>query len=102
MNAALDAPVRTRVDAEFVVAPPDVLHERVAAHDHAGSVVALESTHRTESGFEPAVIAFDAVVRVLLGVVKRGRHEPFDRGPQRRGPVGHDFDGLGVGSERPS
>jgi hypothetical protein len=32
------------------VAAPDVLHERVAAHDHAGGVVAFESTHRPEPG----------------------------------------------------
>jgi hypothetical protein len=31
----------SRVDAECVVAAPDVLHQRVTAHDHACGVVAL-------------------------------------------------------------
>ena len=34
----LDAPVGARVDAEFVVAAPDVLHQRVAADNHPGRV----------------------------------------------------------------
>jgi hypothetical protein len=38
-----DAPVRAGVDAKFGVTSPEVLHERVAAHDHAGSVVAFGS-----------------------------------------------------------
>ena len=100
MNAVLDAPVGARVDAEFVVAAADVLHERVAADDHACGVVAFEAAHRSEPGFEPTVVAFDAVVRVLLGVVERGGHESFDRGPQRRSPVGHDLDRLAMRAER--
>jgi hypothetical protein len=77
----LDAPVVARVDAEFLVPAADVLHERVTTHDHPGGVVAFESTHRTQSRFESTVVAFDAVVRVLLDVVKRGGHEALDRGP---------------------
>jgi hypothetical protein len=42
-----DAPVGAGFDAKFVMASPQVLHERVAAHDHAGSVVAFESAHRS-------------------------------------------------------
>ena len=70
-----DAPVLAGVDAEFVVAAPQVLYERVTSHDHPGAVVAFESTHRAEPGLEPAVISFDPVVRVLRGVVEHGRHE---------------------------
>lgn len=92
----LDAAMGARVDAEFVVTAADVLHERVTTNDHPGSVIAFESTHRTEPRFESAVITFDAVVRILLGVVKRGWHETFDRSPQRWGPVGHDFDRLNM------
>ncbi len=90
-----------RVDTDFVVASPDVLHERMTADDHSGRMVAFESAHRSESGFELAMIAFDAVVGVLLRVVKRGWHETFDRSPQRWGPVGHDFDRLTMGAECP-
>ena len=88
-----------RVDAECVVASPDVLHQRVTAHDHRRRMVAFQAAHGSESGFESTVVAFDAVVRVLLGVVKRGRHEAFDRSPQRRGPVGHDVGRLTMGTE---
>jgi hypothetical protein len=42
------------------------------------------------------VVAFDTVVRVLGGVVKRGQDETFDRRPSRGCPVGHDFDGFAM------
>ena len=80
---------------------PDVLHQSVTAHDHSGGVVAFEAAHGTESGFESSVVAFDAVVRVPLSVVKRGWHEAFDRSPQRWGPVGHHLVGFTVGAECP-
>ena len=75
VNACSIASMTARVDAEFVVAAAEVLHERVTADDHAGGAVAFEAAHRSEPGFEPAVVALDPVVRVLLSVVKRGRHE---------------------------
>jgi hypothetical protein len=77
----LDAPVVAGVKPEFVVAAAKVLHQRVAAHNHSRGTVAFESAHRTEPGFEPAVVALDAVVRVLLGVVKDGGHARIDRRP---------------------
>ena len=67
-----DTPMRSGFDAEFVVTAPDVLHERVTADDHPGGVVAFESAHRSEPRFEAAVVGFDPIVRILLGVVKRG------------------------------
>src|SRR4051794_23973330 len=54
------------VDAEFVMPAANVLHQRMTTDDHRGSVVTFEPAHRTESGFESAVVTFDAVVRVLL------------------------------------
>ena len=75
---SLDAPVGARVDAELVVTATDVLHERVAADDHARRMVAFESAHRAEPGLESSVVAFDSVVRVLLGVVEPSGHESFD------------------------
>ena len=55
-----------RVDAEFEVAAADVLRQRVTTNDHARRTIAFESTHGTESGLEPTVVALDAVVRVPL------------------------------------
>jgi hypothetical protein len=45
-----DAPMPTDFAPEFVVAAPNVLHERVTAHDHAGAEVAFECAHRSEAG----------------------------------------------------
>jgi hypothetical protein len=68
-----DAPVPAGVDPEFVVASPQVLRERVTSHDHPSAAVAFEAPHRAEPGLELPVVGFDALVRVLLGVVKRRR-----------------------------
>ena len=88
------------VHAEFVVPAPNVLHECVASDDHSRCTVAFEPAHRTESGFESAVVAFDAVVCVLVRVVERGGHESFDRRSQRRGPIGHDLCRFTVSAQR--
>jgi len=61
------------LDAEFVMAAPDVLHERVTTHDHPRGPIAFQSAHRSQAGLEAAVVAFDPVVRVLLRVMKRAR-----------------------------
>ena len=62
-------------------------------------MIASESAHRTESGFEPTVVAFDTVAGILLRVVKRAGHEILDRSTQRGRPVGHDLDRLTMGAE---
>ena len=92
--------MRAGFDPEFVVAAAEVLHERVAAHDHAGGAIALEATHRSQPRLEPAVVGLDPIVRVLLGVVERGRHELIDDGEERPGPIGHDLGRLAMGAER--
>jgi hypothetical protein len=46
------------------------------------------------------VIAFDSVVGVLLGVVKRVGDEFFDDGFERLGEIGDDLVGLAVSVER--
>jgi hypothetical protein len=70
-----DAPVGSGLDAKFVVTASEVLHERVTADDHASGLVAFEAAHRSKPGSQAAVVGFDPIVRVLLGVVKRARHE---------------------------
>jgi hypothetical protein len=90
-----------RINPEFIVAAPNVLHQRVTAKDHPCGVVAFESTHRSEAGFEPpAMVGFDPIVRVLLGVVERGRHELLNDREQGPGPVGHDLSRFVVVAER--
>jgi hypothetical protein len=44
-------------DPEFVVASLDVLHERVAVHDHPREVVPLEAAHRMEPRLQAAVVS---------------------------------------------
>jgi hypothetical protein len=78
----------------------DVLHERMPADDHACSPVAFESAHWAEPRFEPSVVGFDPIVRILLGVVERVRHELLDHRAQRRSPVGHDLDRFAVSTKR--
>ena len=64
------------------------------------SLVAFEPAHRCEPCFEPAMVGFDPIVRILLGVVERVRHELLDHRAQRRCPVGHDLDRFAVSTER--
>jgi hypothetical protein len=52
------------------------------------------------SGFEPSVVAFDPVVRVLLGVVDPVGDQLGDDVRQRRGPVGDDVIRFAVRGER--
>ena len=89
-----DAAVLAGFDAEFVVASPQALHERMTSHDHAGAVVAFESTHWAEPGLEPGVVGFDPVVRVLRGVVERGRQQLLHDREERPSPVGHYLNRL--------
>ena len=61
------------IDADFVVPAPQVLNERMTSNDHGRGAVDLQSAHRPQSPLESVVVALDPVVRVLRGVVERGR-----------------------------
>ena len=61
------------VDAEFVVAAAQVLDEGMTGADHSCRAEPCEPAHRPQPGFQPAVISFDGVVRVLLGDVCGGQ-----------------------------
>jgi len=65
-------------DTEFVVAAAQVLDERVAADHHRRSPIGLEAAHRSEPGLDSTVVALDAVVRELVGVVVRVRDQLLD------------------------
>jgi hypothetical protein len=60
---------RRLLDRQFVVRSTDVLHEGVSCDDDPGAAVLLEPTHRSQSGLQPAVVALDPVVGVLVGAV---------------------------------
>jgi hypothetical protein len=91
--------MRSGFDTEFVVAAAEVLHECVTADDHASGVVTFKSAHRPESGLEPAVVGFDPIVRVLLGVVKRGWDQFHDHRAQCRRAVGDNLDRFAMSAE---
>ena len=82
------------------MASAKVLHERVTAHDHASRTVAFESPHRSQSRFEPAVVALDAVVRVPRHVVKRAGHELVDDGQHSGRTIGDDLNWLAMRAQR--
>ena len=67
------ATTRVLIDAEFVVAAPEVLDERVTSDDHTGGAVLFQSARRSEPGFESTMISLDPVVRILVGVMQRAR-----------------------------
>ncbi len=60
------------VGSNLVVAAAQVLDERVPSDHDIRGVVGLQPAHRAELGFQPAVIALDSVVPILLSVVERG------------------------------
>ncbi len=53
------------VDCQLVMATAKVLDERVASDHDTRRSMGLQSTHWSEPGLEPAVVAFDPVVLVL-------------------------------------
>ena len=52
----------TGLDAEFVVTAPQILHERMTTDHPRRDPIRPQIAHWTEPGFEPSVIALDAVV----------------------------------------
>jgi len=85
---------------EFVVMPSQVVDEGLSADDRCGSAVAFEPTHRAEWRLQSAVVGFDPVVGVLVGVVKRRRCGFVDGTPERWCLVGDDFGRFTVVAER--
>ena len=55
-------------------------------------MVLLEPTHRSQPGLQPAVVAFDAVVGVLVGTVPCRRQQRLRNRRVQRGPIGCDLD----------
>src|SRR5437660_9864903 len=57
-------------DPELVVTSPQVLHEGMAANDHARRAVAFEAAHGPQPVLESSVVGLDPMVGVLGGVVE--------------------------------
>jgi hypothetical protein len=89
---------RVGIDSEFVVSSPEVLHERVAVHDHAGRVITLEAAHRTEPRLQAAVISLAPLICVLRGVMKR-RDQLLHDGEERPRAVRHHLRPLPMSAE---
>lgn len=54
VECSCDGQSRRGVDAEFVVVPSKVLHERVTSDDHDRGSVRLQAAHWSEPGLESA------------------------------------------------
>ena len=74
-----DSIVDGQVGGEFVVAAAQVLHECVPGRDDAQRGDRFQSTHRAKPGFEPTVVGFHGVVRVLLKDVPSAGQQILDR-----------------------
>jgi hypothetical protein len=100
VERARDASHRAFVDAELEVAAAQVLHERMAAHDHAGGAVAFESAHRPQSCFQAAVVGLDPIVRVLLRRMIRSGHHVADHAERNWSSVRHDLSRFAMAVDR--
>jgi hypothetical protein len=75
------------VDAEFVVAAAQVLDEAVSGADHPGRAEPFQPSHWPQPRFQPAVVGFDRVVRVLLGSNARVNLVSRSRMRKRNEPI---------------
>jgi transposase len=76
------------LDRQLIVASPDVLHERMTGNDDPGATVLLESSHRSQSCLQAAVIGLDPVVGVPLGAVPGRRQQVLQHDRVGRLPLG--------------
>jgi hypothetical protein len=63
------------VGGEFVVAAPEVLHERVAGDDDGGCSVGAQPAHRPQPALELGMIGYDPVVLEAFDMMPRGRDQ---------------------------
>jgi hypothetical protein len=87
--------MNTDVDGVLVLTAAQILYESVTGRDHSQGRDGLEAAHRSQSRFEPSVIGFDAVVRVLLEHVPSAGGDVLDDAWVDRRPVGRDLVGVG-------
>jgi hypothetical protein len=84
------------IDAEFVMATAQVLHEGVATeHDRRGPV-ALEAALRSQPGLQSAVVSLYTVVRPAISIRQRIGKYLVQNGEQCWGLVSHHLHGLAV------
>ncbi len=89
-------------DVQFVVTAAQVGDEGVTADDHPCGPVGLESPHRPQPGLESPVVALHPIVRILPGVMERGRKQLLDDVAQRAGQIRDNLDRLAMVGEHAS
>jgi hypothetical protein len=77
-------PARWLLYRQLVVAAAKVLHQRMPGDDHPGTTVLFEAAHWSQSSLQPAMVALDPVVGVLISAVpcrwqQRLQHPWVDR-----------------------
>src|SRR4029453_12854868 len=85
------------LDCQLVVPAANVMDEGVSGDRDPGAVVLFEPGHRPEPRLQPPVVAFDAVVGVLVGPMPRRRQQVIEHCRIPRCPVGGDIDRSGPG-----
>jgi len=88
------------VGGDVVVAAANVLREGVAGGEDPCGAVTSQSAHRPEPGFQPSVVRFDRIVRVLLDCVPCGGDQLVHARVGRRAISG-DLDRDRAGAQRP-
>ena len=87
-------------DAEFVVAPPQVLNKRMTGDHDRRRPVGSQAAHRSKSRLETPMVTLDPIVGVLTGVMVSVSQQLLDNAQQRRGQVGSDLSRPTVIGER--
>jgi hypothetical protein len=79
------------------VTAAEVLDEGMPDDDDSGVAILLETAHRSQSRLQPAVVALDVVVGVLLGAVPGRREQLVQHDRVGRRLVGDHFHGRDLG-----
>jgi hypothetical protein len=91
---------RINIEAEFVVAAAEVLHEGVPGAGHSRRAESFQAAHRPQPGFQAAVVGFDRVVRILLHDVAGARQQLLKHARVGGRPVGAHLGGPRAVLER--
>jgi hypothetical protein len=91
VEGSQDPQVYRFLGPEFVVAAAEVLHKGVASADHPCAAESFQAAHRPQPGLQLAMIGFDPVVGVGLGVVPGARSQLIEDGRVDRCLVGDDL-----------
>jgi len=62
-------PLVAAISSEIIMPSTDILYQLVAGGDNPGRPGMFQAPHRPEPRFEPRVVGFNSIVRILVGDV---------------------------------